>query len=175
MIGVVAAHLDARGVSYALIGGLAVNARGHARFTLDSDLLTTDRQVLQEAFWSSLRDSDVTIDVRRGDFDDPLAGVVHIGAHPESVDIVVGRWTWEQRVIDRAEPLPIDGFTIPVPLTSDLILLKVAAGGPIDRQDIIRLLEVGPREPLIAEVNEKIGELPADCLTLWESIVRETE
>lgn len=33
MIGIVLDHLDARGVSYALIGGLAVNARGHARFT----------------------------------------------------------------------------------------------------------------------------------------------
>jgi hypothetical protein len=150
---------------------MAVIARGYARFTVDLDLLTTDVRVLQPAVWNELRDAGIPVDVRKGDFDDPLAGVVRIGTKPETIDVVVGRWKWEQRVIDRAELLEVDGRRIRVPITSDLILLKLSAGGSIDQQDIIRLLAVGRRDRLIAEVNEKISELPLDAEQLWARLV----
>jgi len=38
--------LDALGVSYALIGGRALIARGYVRLTVDFDFLTTDKRVL---------------------------------------------------------------------------------------------------------------------------------
>ena len=163
--------LDRLGVTYALAGGMAVIARGYARFTVDLDLLTTDVRVLQPAIWKELRDAGIPVDVRKGDFDDPLAGVVRIGTKPETIDVVVGRWKWEQRVIDRAEPLEVDGRLIRVPITSDLILLKLSAGGSIDQQDIIRLLAVGRRDRLIAEVNGKISELPLDAQELWTRLI----
>jgi len=163
--------LDRLGVTYALIGGMAVVARGYARFTLDLDLLTTDKRVLQPALWVELSDSGVTVDVRKGDSDDPLAGVVRIGSKPEVIDIVVGKWKWEQRVIDRAEVLEFEGRSLRVPLASDLILLKLSAGGSIDQQDVVRLLAVGPRDQLVAEVNEKISELPLDAQQLWERLI----
>ena len=163
--------LDRLGVTYALTGGMAVIARGYARFTVDLDLLTTDARVLQPAIWNELREAGIAVDVRKGDFDDPLAGVVRIGTKPETIDVVVGRWKWEQRVIDRAEPLEVDGRLIRVPITSDLILLKLSAGGSIDQQDIIRLLAVGRRDRLIAEVNGKISELPLDSQELWTRLI----
>ena len=67
-------------------------------------------------------------------------------------------------------PVPI-GRLIRVPITSDLILLKLSAGGSIDQQDIIRLLAVGRRDRLIAEVNEKISELPLDAEQLWARLI----
>ncbi len=161
--------LDGLGVEYAVVGAVAVAARGAVRSTLDFDLLTTDTRVLQPALWAKLRDIDV--DVRKGDFDDPLAGVVRIGSKPEQIDIVVGKWKWEQRVIERAEIANVQGTMLRVPLTSDLILLKLAAGGPIDQQDIVRLLAVGPRDQLISEVDEKIGDLPADARDLWQRLL----
>lgn len=164
--------LNDLGVQYAVIGAVAVAARGAVRSTLDFDLFTTDTRVLQPSIWTALR--GVTIDVRKGDHDDPLAGVVRIGSKPEQIDIVVGRWKWEQRVIERAQLAEVQGSTLRVPLTSDLILLKLAAGGPIDQQDIIRLLAIGPRDPLIAEVNEKISDLPADGQELWTRLIAST-
>ncbi len=155
--------LDDLGVQYAVVGAVAVAARGVVRSTLDFDLLTTDTRVLQDRVWSGLPD----VDVRKGDFDDPLAGVVRIGPKSEQIDIIVGRWNWEQRVIERAQPA---GRAIRVPLTNDLILLKLAAGGPIDQQDILRLLAVGPHNQLIAEVNQKISDLPDDAQRLWSRL-----
>jgi len=38
-------------------------------------------------------------------------------------------------------------------------------------QDIVRLLGVGPRDQLISEVNEKIGDLPADARDLWQRLL----
>jgi hypothetical protein len=122
---------------------------------------------LQDRVWAGLPD----VDIRKGDFDDPLAGVVRIGPKSEQIDIVVGRWNWEQRVIERAQPVDVQGATLRVPLTSDLILLKLAAGGPIDQQDVIRLIALGPRDQLIAEVNEKISDLPDDAQRLWSRLI----
>ena len=170
----VLAILEKSGVQYAVIGAVAVAARGAPRSTLDFDLFTTDRRVLQPAIWNDLRDSGLDVDVRKGDFDDPLAGVVRIGSKAEQIDVIVGRYRWEQRVIERAETAEVEGLCLPVPQTSDLILLKLAAGGPIDQQDIIRLLAVGPREELVAEVNAKIRELPPEAASLWARIVAET-
>jgi hypothetical protein len=74
-------------------------------------------------------------------------------------------------VIERAQPADVQGTVMRVPLTSDLILLKLAAGGPIDQQDILRLLAVGPRNQLIAEVKEKISDLPDDAQQLWSRLI----
>lgn len=171
MIDRVQAILNRLKVPYAVIGGVAVIARGYARFTLDFDFFTTDRRVLDDALWSELRNAGVTVDVRKGDFDDPLAGVIRIGSKPVDIDIVVGKWKWEHRIIERAELLEIEGLQLPVPLTSDLILLKLAAGGPIDQQDVLRLLAVGPRDPLVAEVSEKVSDLPEDARELWQRLL----
>ncbi len=163
--------LDELGAQYAVIGAVALAARGVVRSTLDFDLFTTDTRVFRDDAWADLRLSGVDVDIRKGDFDDPLAGVVRIGLQAEQIDIVVGRWKWEQRIIERAEAADVQGRTLRVPLSSDLILLKLAAGGPIDQQDVIRLLAVGPRHQLIEEVEQKIGDLPEDALPLWRKIV----
>jgi hypothetical protein len=128
--------LDALGVRYALIGGHAMAVRGYPRFTADLDLLTTDRRVLDLTVWRELLSAGAAIDPRHGDPDDPLAGVVHIMLPDDSdIDIVVGRWTWEARIVERAEPLSLMGAVLPVPTAADLILLKLAAGGYVDKQD----------------------------------------
>lgn len=156
---------------YAVIGGQAVALRGHPRLTVDYDFLTTDRRVFERAVWTSLEGRGATIDVRKGDPDDPLAGVVHVTFEQRDADVVVGKWKWEQGVIDRAERLPLHGVSVPVPRTSDLILLKVSAGGYLDLQDVYALLHAGSREQLVQEVGEFITALPADAQASWKRIV----
>lgn len=168
----VVAVLESIKARYALIGGEAVAMRGHPRLTVDYDFLTTDRRVFEREVWASLEEKGAIVDVRKGDPDDPLAGVVHITFHEErDADVVVAKWKWEQAVIERAERLPLQGLSVPIPRTSDLILLKLSAGGYLDLQDVYALLQAGDREQLIREVNDLIGALPADAQTSWKRIV----
>ncbi|MFL6246220.1 MAG: hypothetical protein ACJ74H_09365 [Thermoanaerobaculia bacterium] len=74
-------------------------------------------------------------------------------------------------MIERAERLMLQGIPVPVPRTSDLILLKLAAGGYLDLQDVYALLHAGNREQLIQEVEQSIGALPADAQESWKRIV----
>lgn len=156
---VVRAHLDGAGIRYALIGGVAVAARGAGRSTLDIDVLTTDSSVLHEAFWEPLRDQGLRVDVRKGEWDDPLRGVVRIDAE-ESIDVVVGKYKWEHAVVERAEVVTVRGMEIAVPTTADLILLKLAAGGPRDLIDAANLLKVGGREAIVAHLSDLAPTLP---------------
>jgi hypothetical protein len=90
--------------------------------------------------------------------------VVHILlADTTDVDVVLGKWKWEAGVIERAEPMEIAaGVTLPLPRASDLILLKLAAGGFLDLRDAAALLEIGDREALIRDVNATIAEVRPD-------------
>jgi predicted nucleotidyltransferase len=170
----VLAILDSANVRYALVGAVAVASRGVPRSTFDLDLFTTDKQVFRDELWAELRRDGVPVDVRRGDQFDPLGGVVRIGTKPDQIDVVVGKWKWEQAVIERAQPVEIrDGITIPVPSASDLILLKLAAGGPLDYVDAYNLLKLGPQNELVAEISSKIGDLPDDAQKLWQRLLGE--
>jgi hypothetical protein len=161
--------LGSIGARYALIGGRAVGLRGHPRMTLDYDFLTTDARVLQHEVWSSL---GASVEARRGDDDDPLAGVVHITFHDGvEADVILARWKWQEGVIDRAELLDVGGIKVPVPLTSDLILLKLTAGGYVDLQDVHVLLEVGDREQVISEVEKRVSALAPDAREAWKTIL----
>jgi hypothetical protein len=104
-----------------------------------------------------------------------LGGVVRVGSKNDQVDVVVGKWKWEQAVIQRAEDADVEGRRLRVPTTPDLILLKVIAGGRRDMMDAANLLDVGPREPLIAEVTACFAELPdslrADAEATWQRVL----
>ncbi|HEY6138809.1 MAG TPA: hypothetical protein VI670_13700 [Thermoanaerobaculia bacterium] len=170
----VLAILDAADVRYALVGAVAVASRGAPRSTYDLDLFTTDKAVFREELWAELRRDGIAVEIRRGDFDDPLAGVVRVGTKPDQIDVVVGKWKWERAVIERAEPVELrDGIIIPLPSTSDLILLKIAAGGPIDTIDAINLLRIGPLDQLVTEVSAKIADLPRDAQELWQRLLKD--
>jgi hypothetical protein len=165
--------LQSLGAAFCLIGGHALAARGYPRFTVDIDFLTTDSRVLDRGVWRSLEASGALIDARTGDQDDPLAGVVHIVlADTTDIDIVVGRWAWEAAVVARAEPLCIAaGITLPVPTVTDLILLKLAAGGILDLRDVAALLEIGDRDALIGEVEARLGDVYPDVREVWQRVL----
>jgi hypothetical protein len=164
--------LDRLGVRYALIGAHAMAVRGYARFTADLDLLSTDPRVLDASVWSELAAAGATIDPRQGEADDPLAGVVHILLNDDSdIDIVVGRWAWQTRIVERAEPLSLMGAVLPVPSAADLILLKLAAGGYGDKQDAAALLAAGDRPALVGDVETAIADVRPDIQPLWQELL----
>lgn len=164
--------LDDLRAPYALVGGHALAARGYPRFTIDIDLLTSAAAALDSSAWTGLQGDGASVEVRRGDADDPLAGVVHILlADGTDVDVVVARWRWEADVIARAEPMDLgSGVRIPVPQAADLILLKLAAGGTLDLMDAAVLLSLD-RERLIREVESRIADVRPDVLATWHQVV----
>lgn len=154
-----------RAVRVALIGAAAMSVHGVARATSDNDLMTTDRTVLAQSFWQDL--ASATVDVRKGDFDDPLAGVVRINRENEiPLDVVVGRYKVQAAIVARADMHAVGDGEIAVVNAVDLILLKLFAGGPVDMWDIHALLESD--SSLSAKVEEHIQDLPEDARALWQ-------
>lgn len=164
----VRAVLDHHHLPYALIGAAALAARGIARSTYDIDLLTTDPRALDAQVWTTLPAD--AIDIRRGDLDDPLAGVIRIMLDADRpIDIVVGKHPWQTRAIARAEPV---AGGPPVVLARDLILLKLYAGGAQDLWDIRELRARGDRS-LDADVTADVSTLAADLQRRWDSVRRD--
>ena len=155
----------------ALIGGVALAVHGIARYTEDADLLSVDGSILVDAFWEVLRKQGTKVEVRRGDFDDPLRGVVRLSAEGEKpVDVVVGRSSWHEQVLSRRRVLHVAGEDLPVVDAADLVLLKLEAGGPQDFLDV-RLLLAGPEGKAIrADVEARLPALPSSLRESWAAL-----
>lgn len=152
----------------ALIGAAALAARGVARSTYDIDLLVADARVLERDLWATVQAAETRVDIRRGDLDDPLGGVVRIEQPSERpVDVVVGKHAWQREMLSRAEPMPGGP---PIVLPSDLILLKLYAGGPQDLWDIRQLLEQPGTAAVVLRVDEEIQSGPTAMRDLWATI-----
>lgn len=127
-----------------------------------------DRQVLTADFWTPLA-HDAAIDVRRGDGDDPLAGVVRLTGDTErTVDIIVGRHRWQREAIERAEAIGSEGLR--VVQRADLILLKLYAGGLQDMWDVAQVLATDISGATASTVDERIAALPVQSRELWTRI-----
>jgi len=154
------AEIAARLKSHAVIGAYALIARGYVRFTADFDLLTTDLNALAPETWERERAEGMRVELHRGDFGDPLRGVARIRSKSLKLDVVVAKYKWQGAVIDRATPMMFDDFELRVASISDLVMLKIDAGGQLDLRDAAELLNVGPREEVIATLRELTPTLP---------------
>lgn len=164
----VVALLDDAGIAHALIGAAALASAGVARSTFDVDVLVLDTSVLREAAWAPVRHEGASVEIRHGDDDDPLKGVVRIEAPAERpVDVIVGRHPWQARVIERAMR-PDTGPPVAIP--RDVILLKLYAGGSQDLWDVRELLRGEGAEQLIADVEADLATLQQAMRDRWMSV-----
>ena len=124
------------------------------RASEDLDLLVLDRSVMGGGFWESW-EASAKIEIRRGDPDDPLAGVVRVRAEGEILDLVVGREPWMPAVLERRIEIQLGSRVLPVVSRADLVLLKLFAGGPQDLLDVELLLAAHPGD-LKAEVERQL-------------------
>ena len=146
---------------------------GVSRSTRDLDILVTDAACLEAGVWAGLEREGFTVLIRRGDADDPLAGVVGVVANRESpVEIIVGRARWQREILDRARPATIDDVAVPVATAADLIVLKLYAAGPQDAWDIEQLLAAGDRRALATAAEAALPLLPEDSRRLWARLLR---
>jgi nucleotidyltransferase AbiEii toxin of type IV toxin-antitoxin system len=164
----VAAELERAGIATAVCGAGALAVHGIARSTYDIDLLTTDPSTLRDATWRTLAGTQVHVEIRRGDDDDPLLGVVRVKQDKERpVDVIVGRHAWQTAVVDAASPSRVLGAPVRVVDVPSLILLKLYAGGPQDLWDIEQLLALAG-DDVVRAVDAVIGQLPPSSRALWE-------
>jgi hypothetical protein len=152
-----------------LIGGFALAAHGVARATEDVDLLVLDRSVLGEPFWEGWEDA-AEVEIRRGDWDDPLAGVVRVRREGEVVDLVVGREPWMKGVLDRRREITLRSRVLSAVTRADLVLLKLFAGGPQDLLDI-ELLLAADTGGLKAEVEQRLERRSGVLVETWKRIL----
>jgi hypothetical protein len=164
------ALLDGRGVPFCVIGGVALAVHGFARYTADVDLLAMDPAALQLAFWTG---APLLPEIRAGDPGDPLAGVVRWPADPPH-DLLVGRGHAMRFAVDSSEPAPGLGCRVASPL--GLVLLKLEAGGPQDRYDILALVAaqraIG-QVPWLAEIAGHLPRLSAEAREVWAAVERD--
>jgi hypothetical protein len=154
--------LARRGTPAALIGAIALAAHGIARATLDLDLLALDTGLLSAEPWRDLSKGGDTVEVRRGDAEDPLAGVIRLTRSGQTpVDVVVGRHRWMEGVLTRAGVLSFGERQVPIVDAADLVLLKVFAGGPQDLLDAELLLAGEKGEELRSEVEARLPVVPS--------------
>jgi hypothetical protein len=167
--------LEREGVPHALIGAAALALRGVSRSTADVDLLCVDAATLRRDVWADFDSRGLLVRILQGDSDDPLAGSVRLGEGSEIVDLVVGRYAWQQEIIEAAEPLSLGELSMPVARPAGLVLLKLYAGGPKDAWDIRALLEVSEdAAAILAEVEGMVPRLPPDAQRLWSRLRAET-
>ncbi len=169
LLALVSRALEAHGVAHAVIGAAALAVHGVSRATADIDLLMTDPRCFDSTLWAPVEAAGAAVDMRRGDADDPLAGVIRIsrGENPP-VAVIAGRSTWQTAIMARAVRTAVAGASVPIAAPADVVLLKLYAGGPQDAWDIAQLLDAAPSiEPL---VEAALSALPADCAALWRRI-----
>ena len=168
LLGRVVAQLERSGIACAICGAGALAVHGVARSTYDIDLLTTDARTLHDATWRTLVATNISVEIRRGDDDDPLRGVVRVTqADERPVDVIVGRHTWQTAIVDAAGASQMLGVPVRVVDVPSLILLKLYAGGPQDLWDIEQLM-AGADAGVVRAVDAVIDQLPRHAHALWE-------
>jgi hypothetical protein len=146
--------LDAHGVRYAIVGGVAVNLHGIPRMTYDVDIvvdMTEENLMACEAALRevrlrprlpialcSLTDTDERTRLERErnlvavtftDSNDPL----------REVDILVAPWLDPEGIVERSIPCPLGDRELRVARLDDLIELKRRAGRAQDLADLTHL------------------------------------
>jgi hypothetical protein len=171
LLGRVAAVLRDRDIPFCIVGAAAMAVHGVVRSTLDIDVLVASADVLEPTTWDPLRREGIPVAIHRGDADDPLRGVVRIGASSAApIDVIVGKARWQAAVLERCGAASIEGIAVPVVRAADLVLLKLYAAGPQDAWDVTQLLEAPGRAGLVAEVERGLVDLPAESRALWRRI-----
>jgi hypothetical protein len=166
----VAETLCRENIPFALIGAAAMAAHGVSRSTYDTDLFAVSSTCLKPQTWIAIEKSGATVDVRQGDDDDPLLGVVRIALGMQVIDVVVGRYAWQRDVISRASSKAFLSVQLPIVSATDLVLLKLYAGGQQDRWDIEQLLASESAAVDLVELEQHVQSLPGHCQKLWMSI-----
>ncbi|HEU4536841.1 MAG TPA: hypothetical protein VFS00_22115 [Polyangiaceae bacterium] len=158
--------LDELGVASAVIGAMALAARGYPRNTADFDLATCADPFRQlNVVARRLAASGYEVDFREPDVDDPLGGVIDVvGAGFRTIQVVNFLNPYNRHAARLAEEAIHDAEAVPglrarVVTVPHLVALKLYAGGRRNEGDVVELLERNPHVALdeVRRVCERHG------------------
>jgi hypothetical protein len=137
-----AAFIEANGVPFALVGGLAASVRGQPRVTADVDLIIAAEVDQALSLAATLPQSPFR--PLFNDFEDVVTRAFILPLRHRStnikVDIAIGLSGFERQAVARAKKVDVAGCILPVAQAEDLLVMKVLAGRPQDEQDIQGLI-----------------------------------
>jgi hypothetical protein len=162
----VADVFSGQGVEVAVIGAMALAAHGYARSTEDFDLATSvDPFKILPGIVEELQKRGLRAVLRQPDADDPLGGVIDVeGDDFDLVQVVnfLNPWAGAGSALG-AEAIStatrVAGSPFRIVDVPHLVALKLEAGGPQDRGDVVELLARNPEADLarIREVCRRFG------------------
>jgi len=147
--------LQARGVGFALVGGLAVSVRTEPRFTRDADLaVAVDDDEGAQTVVRALAPRYEPVTVLEHEAIGRMAAVRlgQAGQAPTGlvVDLLFASSGVEPEIVGTAEPLEVfAGVQVPVARTGALVVTKLLArdaSRPLDAADLQALLAVADRD-----------------------------
>lgn len=147
------ATLQAHGVDYTVIGGVAVQVHGHRRTTKDLDVIARPDPENLERFAAALAE----LEARPRDVPGRSPSAEHLAAAPivPPLTTVHGELHIMRDVPGapayadlraRALVVELDGIAVAIAGLDDLISMKRASGRPADERDIAALLAEAPGE-----------------------------
>ena len=131
-------------IPYAVIGAFAASFYGVVRASLDADVIIffEDKTGIEQ-LCATFKKRKLRINYRRGDFNDPVRGVINIqDSFKNSVDLLTGIRGMSNDVFGRVKKARFMGRSIKVISKEDFIAMKIFAGSPKDIQDAIGVLDV---------------------------------
>lgn len=169
----VTGELEAAGIPYMVIGGIANLVWGVPRATLDADLTIWVEPKAEAKTVRRLAKAFRAIPKK------PLAFMEETRVLPLDVlgtraDVIFGQLPYERRAIERAIAVPLAGKSIRVCTPEDLVLHKILAERPKDEEDLRglarrcgRKLDRAYLDPLVRSLAEQL-----DRPDLWERFER---
>lgn len=127
--------LDASGIRYVIVGGIAAGLLGEPRATTDVDLITFLPSADLDRFISFARKRRIRLSgsaIRKRAYRDTFFRLRVAGTQ---VDFLVGASGFEFDVVTRSTRTKLYGVSIPIASPEDLILMKLVSGRTLDWQD----------------------------------------
>lgn len=160
---------DSRGLTYAVLGGLAARAHGIPRPTWDVDFtISVERNALPELFNAAEELGYVVPSAYRAGWVDAVGGMpivkfgVAISDRSVDIDVFLADSAYLKTVLSRREYAEVDEtLKLAVVSPEDLIVLKVLSGRPRDAIDVQDVLFIqGAMAPkYMRHWTEKLGVL----------------
>lgn len=149
--------LAARSIDYAVIGALAASLHGAGRASLDADLVVSASVMEGTRIEEALKRAGLTTDLRRGDLEDAIPGLVRVSdSFGNQVDVLLGIRGLDPKAFSRTVEVPLEGILLRFIGREDFIAMKIAAGGPIDLLDAENAIAADPKS-LNVELVRNLG------------------
>ncbi len=166
--------LAAQRIEYAVIGALAASVHGAMRASMDADALISIPISQATQLETAAKAAGFTTRLTRGDFDDPISGVLQLSdSHENRVDLLIGLRGMEPQALTRGLDVPFEGHQLKFIGREDFIAMKVFAGGPLDLLDANRAISAAGAALDLALLRRLAARFGRDASAALERLLAE--